>query len=77
MIGTTISATVDGTSVASVTDSAIATIGFAGIKVGYGGAPITVSDTLGVHLDNFQASFEPNTIVVPRDFPRSVRGSSF
>ncbi len=54
MVGTTISLWVDGVQRVSVTDNAVTAAGFPGVRLGSPGSAVTVSNTTGLHLDNFQ-----------------------
>jgi hypothetical protein len=56
MSGTAIRMLVDGSPVASVVNAAITAAGRAGFALGFGAANTTVTDTTGMHLDNFRVS---------------------
>jgi hypothetical protein len=54
LIGTALSLTVDGVVVASATDATITTVGKAGLQLGVNGVSATVTDSTGMHADNFR-----------------------
>jgi hypothetical protein len=56
MAGTRIRVLVDGVQAVSVNDATITVTGLAGIALGYGPAPTTVTGSTGIHLDNFRIS---------------------
>jgi hypothetical protein len=58
LAGTRIRVLVDGVQVVSVTDTAITATGRAGIAMGFGPATTNVTNTAGLHLDNFRVSPE-------------------
>jgi hypothetical protein len=64
MSGTTIRLLVDGVERISVIDSALSAKGKGGVSLGFSGAAnTTVTDTTGMHLDNFQVGIPPVTAV--------------
>ena len=56
LTGTSIRALVDGVQVVSVTDAAISGPGRGGALLGFGVAATTVTDSTGLHVDNFRIS---------------------
>jgi hypothetical protein len=56
MKGTAIRVLVDGVQVVSVTDSAITGPGRAGVSLGFASGTSTVTNTTGLHLDNFRVT---------------------
>ena len=53
MTGTSIRVLVDGVQRVAVTDAGITAAGRGGVSFGFGGAATTVTNTTGLHLDNF------------------------
>lgn len=75
--GTTISATINGTEVLSVTDASISTAGKAGIGLGRVNTGVTDNAGTGVGLDNVLVrTLEADTVVAPTTQATSVATSS-
>jgi hypothetical protein len=64
MTGSTIRVLVDGVAQVSVTNTDVTVAGRAGFALGFGGSNTTVTNTTGLHLDNFQVN--------PATYPRAV-----
>jgi hypothetical protein len=59
LVGSALTLSVNGVSTVTATDSSITAKGYAGLQLGTSGTSATVTDTTGLHADNFRAY--PNT----------------
>jgi hypothetical protein len=62
LVGTALTLSVNGVSTVTATDSSITAKGFAGLQLGTSGTSGTVTNTTGLHADNFRAYPYPGTI---------------
>jgi hypothetical protein len=73
MTGSALALSVNGTSLVTATDAAITATGGSGLQLGVNGSSSTVTNTTGLHLDNFRAY--PNSSTTAADSAGSNTGT--